>query len=291
MEKTKLCKACGIEKPIDLFYSRPDTKDKLFSRCKKCINDNVFIEGFDKNYTEYKNRLGEIAVNNEGYEMQIIEYNDANNIVVQFLDDNKGKVKTAYREFKKGNVRNYFHKSYLGVGFLGYGDFKVKENNTKTKAYVVWGSMLTRCYKEDRNLTYNNVTVCEEWHNFQNFAKWFYENWKPYMEDWHLDKDIICPKNRIYSPETCCFIPKEINSMFTSSEVRELPKGVYKTKYGYKAINFQSSTKGNASKTFKTIKEAEDFYKKSKTLKLQTILLRYSNLDDKVYKILKEYKF
>lgn len=32
----KICKFCGIEKPLDAFYSEPRSKDGLTARCKAC---------------------------------------------------------------------------------------------------------------------------------------------------------------------------------------------------------------------------------------------------------------
>lgn len=37
------------------------------------------------------------------------------------------------------------------------------------------------------------------------------ENWYEYDEMLELDKDLLLEGNRIYSPDKCCFIPKEIN--------------------------------------------------------------------------------
>jgi hypothetical protein len=55
--------------------------------------------------------------------------------------------------------------------------------------------------------------VCNEWHNFQNFAEWFCKNYcDASMDKWQLDKDIIVPGNRVYSPETCCFVPNAVNN-------------------------------------------------------------------------------
>lgn len=120
-------------------------------------------------------------------------------------------------------------------------------------------------YSTDCKLKYNSIITQN---NYTSCVRNFLNNFSKYRE------------------------PKEINSLFTSSpRVSDLPMGVYKTKYGFKAINFQSTTKSNTSETFKTVKEAETFYKKSKTLKLQTVLKKYKNLDNDVYKILKEYKF
>ena len=34
---------------------------------------------------------------------------------------------------------------------------------------------------------------------------------------YHLDKDILVKGNKVYSPETCCFVPQEINSLLVTS--------------------------------------------------------------------------
>ena len=72
--------------------------------------------------------------------------------------------------------------------------------------------MLKRCYSSDfhnRRPTYKDCEVCEEWKYFMNFKKWMEK------QDWEgkqLDKDFLFKGNRVYSPETCVFIPNIINS-------------------------------------------------------------------------------
>lgn len=49
-------------------------------------------------------RLGEIRKNKESlgsYEMKIVEYNKAIDIVIEFQDEHKAKVRTRYGDFKK----------------------------------------------------------------------------------------------------------------------------------------------------------------------------------------------
>lgn len=74
-------------------------------------------------------------------------------------------------------------------------------------SYSIWKAMLARCYSAShhkRYPTYSNCSVCKEWHLFSNFKKWFDEN---YIEGYHLDKDILVQDNKVYSPQTCVFIP------------------------------------------------------------------------------------
>ena len=84
--------------------------------------------------------------------------------------------------------------------------------------------MIKRCYDEKtikKHLTYKDCSVCDEWHNFQNFAKWCEENYyesKFKNEPMQLDKDILQKGNKIYSPETCIFVPRRINSLFIKSD-------------------------------------------------------------------------
>ena len=79
--------------------------------------------------------------------------------------------------------------------------------------------MIRRCYDPyllNEHPTYIECLVCEEWHNFQNFAKWYEENYYEIKgERMNLDKDILVKENKIYSPETCIIVPDKINSLFT----------------------------------------------------------------------------
>lgn len=165
-----------------------------------------------------KDRLGEISISNEGYKMKIIKYNNAHDILIEFQDDHKTKVNIQYSKFKNGGVKNPFHPSVYGIGYLGEGKYKSKENNKHTKTYKVWYDMLQRCYDPyylNKYETYINVYVCKEWLNFQNFGKWFEKNYYEIEgEKMCLDKDILVKGNKIYSPETCIFVPERINVLF-----------------------------------------------------------------------------
>lgn len=107
-----------------------------------------------------------------------------------------------------------------------------------SKIYSVWYCMIDRCYNpamHQKFPTYKDCEVCEEWLTFSNFKRWFDEN---YIEGYHLDKDILVKGNKIYGPDTCCFVPPKINALFISSKSKRgvLPIGVFgpsaKGKYG-----------------------------------------------------------
>ena len=95
-------------------------------------------------------------------------------------------------------------------------------------AYTVWQHMLTRCYSgkyQKQYPTYIGCSVCVEWLSFTTFRLWWLEN---HVDGWELDKDLLVAGNMVYSPQTCVFVPKWLNSFTTSSKsIRgALPIGV-----------------------------------------------------------------
>ncbi len=124
-------------------------------------------------------------------------------------------------------------KLVCGVG-VNDADYVVRPKGPDGKGricayYDVWRSMLTRAYCQKlqaRQPTYIGVTVCEEWHSFMAFRAWME------AQDWEgkqLDKDIIVPGNKVYSPATCAFVSREINMLLNDRAASrgEWPIGVY----------------------------------------------------------------
>jgi len=133
----------------------------------------------------------------------------AKEVYIMFLKTGCKRVVEASNA-RKGNVKDYLLPRVFGVGFMGLGKYTKKENK---KAYQLWHGMLMRCYYEGylvNKPTYRECSVCEEWHNFQNFTDWFNEN---YVEGKHLDKDIKIKGNKTYSPEACSFVTLTENNI------------------------------------------------------------------------------
>lgn len=185
---------------------------------------------------QFKNRVGEINYNNFGSKMEIIVYRNAKDIDVYFEEYNWTFKNSRYSHFKEGNIICPYERRFKGVGYLGEGKYTFRINNKETKCYQEWIKMLDRGYGEiwsKKHPTYEKCEVYEEWHNFQNFAKWYYENYYEIEgQRMELDKDILCKGNKIYSPKTCIFVPQRINKLFTKSDkIRgEYPIGVYYNK-------------------------------------------------------------
>ena len=234
-------------------------------------------------------RIGEIRKNNFGSNMRIIEYNNNRNIKVKFDD---GYVKyCAYPDFIKGLVKSPYERRLCNIGFLGEGQYKQSINRKSTKIYNYWSSMIQRCYDKNylkRRPTYINCVVCDDWHNFQYFAKWFDKNfYQVDNEIMALDKDILYKGNKIYSPNTCIFVPETINSLFVKCDkVRgNLPIGVSLTKkknrYRVEFTNIINNIR--TSKVFDTIDEAFNHYKEYKEEHIKYIANKYK---DKIPQIL-----
>ena len=164
-------------------------------------------------------RTNEVNISNEGYLIKIVEYNNYDDVWIEFQDEYKIRVHTTYKHFKNGGVKNPYHKVMYNIGYFGQNKYSRK---THPKIYDTWHDMLKRCYNPyyiNKHLTYIDCYVCEEWHNFQNFAKWYEENYyEVENQRVHLDKDILNKGNKIYSPETCIFVPQRINVLFTKSD-------------------------------------------------------------------------
>lgn len=243
----------------------------------------------NKNYLD---RIGYIKSNNYGSSMEVVEYNNSRDIVVRFIETDTF-VPATWGNFIKGKVKNPYEKTIYSVGYLGEGEYKAVLDGVKTIQYITWKSMIERCYSERSlkiNPTYIGCTVTPEWHNFQNFAKWFQDNYYEIEgEIMNLDKDILINGNKIYSPDTCVFTPHSINMLFVQKERKSnnIPTGVsFSKRFKKFVVKCQSKTIGyfrtidDAFVAYKTCKEklikqkAEDYKEKIPT-KLYEVMINY----------------
>lgn len=92
---------------------------------------------------------------------------------------------------------------------------KGRGNRNMCPFYMVWANMLKRCYSEQSlkaDPTYKSCFVAPEWLYFSSFRSWMT------MQDWkgkHLDKDLLSPGNKVYSPDKCVFIDPALNLFLT----------------------------------------------------------------------------
>ena len=232
---------------------------------------------------------------NNGGKCFVIDYKGNKDVTVMFYNP-MAVVKCRLDTLKKGVVKNpyvptLFDSGYTGVGKYGYGG----------RAYHVWKGVIERSssstYKE-RFPSCKYVTVCDEWKDFQNFATWFYQQEFHKGKDekgrsYQLDKDVLLKGNKVYSPDTCCFIPPELNILLANSCAARgsLPLGVrqHRSKKFYASL--QKFGKTVCLGTFNTPEEAFQAYKCAKEAHIKSLAEKWKGkIDDKVYKALLEWK-
>lgn len=106
-------------------------------------------------------------------------------------------------------------KLIYGVGFNSGGKYKTADLGTK--AYNTWYRMLQRAYCSKAHAkypTYVGCSVADEWLEYQEFAKWF-ENHDYSDCGYELDKDLLIQGNKIYAPDRCVFVPRQLNGLLT----------------------------------------------------------------------------
>ncbi len=157
----------------------------------------------------------------------------------------------------------------VGVNDLGYR-VQVEEAVTeKRKYYTAWKHMLERCYSEkflERKPSYIGTSVCSEWLYASAFKEWMEQ------QDWQgkcLDKDIIVPGSKLYSPETCAFVLAATNTFVTACDASrgDYPIGVtlYKSTGKYQANCGNPFTgKKESLGYFSTPEEAHEAWRKRK---------------------------
>lgn len=205
----------------------------------------------------------------------IIEYINCEKVKIKF--HNTGyEYYTSLNHIENNEVRDRLYSNVFGGVLELYGyDIDI---------YKIWYNMLYRANMVEGS--YKDVNVCPDWMYFQNFYNWAKK--QIYHKGWHLDKDIIIRGNKTYSPDTCCFIPSEINTFFEKSN-NALGYGMNRNKTKY--VSFvRSKGKKLHLGTFDTKEEAQAAYLTKKRELLDGLIEKYSYcLSEKVILCLKNY--
>lgn len=241
----------------------------------------------DDNYTCIKSKIP-VCCYRHNYVFSIIVENHLHGQGCPICASEKRKISNT------GNVRKRA-KSVWGVGVNDY-EGCTKCAYVHLPSYHTWEQMLKRCYSEtfhQKKPSYKDCSVCEEWWSFSNFKKWYDAN---YIEGYALDKDILVKGNKVYSPQTCCFVPNEINSMLTTS--KGLRRGnligtsFRKDCKKYCAYTSLKNKRVNLG-VFDTAEEAFATYKKAKEQIVRSVAQEYFDkglIAENVYKSLMAYE-
>lgn len=168
----------------------------------------------------------------------------------------------------KGSYRE--GKPVCGIGYKGM-EPAVGSDGKHLKSYVVWKSILTRVTSDKR---YEDVKVCQEWLDYRNFKMWFNSN---YIEGFEIDKDLLSGDDKVYSPNTCIFLPPEVNKMITSSQLNAT--GVHKKRNKWRA-RLHIEGKSFTSTVKDTYEEAVLDYKQLRIKEVKRILHHHIRLNN-----------
>lgn len=207
----------------------------------------------------------------------------------------QGCKKCSHEKLSKERVGKPIKKARTLVKGVGIFDSDLATTNEKVlMANRVWRSMLSRCYSkkyQEKEPSYIDCSVCEEWLLFSNFKKWFDEN---YVDGYALDKDILIKGNKVYSPDTCCFVPFEINALLIKSNRKRglYPIGVCKCENRFRAYLSVSCSRLFLG-SFVTIEEAFTAYKQAKEAYIKEVAQRNydkGEITERVYDALMRYE-
>ena len=139
--------------------------------------------------------------------------------------------------------------------------------------YRRWYGMIRRCYDSNfhiKNPSYQLTKVYQPWHRFSVFSQWMSSQ---SHADCELDKDIL-GDGKLYSPQTCCFIPRRINTLL-NQQINQRSKygiGVSKRPNGKFQSHLTVNGKLHTIGTFTTAKEGEIAYRAAKIKYAQSVL-------------------
>ena len=172
------------------------------------------------NDVSYKDCVGKICKSNLSGDFKVLKYNNMANVEIQFLKTGY-ETSATLNNIKSGGVKDPYLPSVYGVGITGT-KYPPTINGVKTKEYGLWQNMLERCYSEafkKKRPTYEGCKCSENFESFEYFYEWCNKQIGFGNEGgenpFHLDKDLLTKGNKVYSEDSCIFIPNEINLLLT----------------------------------------------------------------------------
>lgn len=198
----------------------------------------------------------------------------------------------------QGLVEGYLIK---GIG-TNNGTYPSYDGKKLLKEYDAWQHMLRRCTEGFwvKRPTYTGTTCSENFKSYSYFYEWCqqqvgFKNKEDNGKIWSLDKDLLFKGNKIYSEDTCVFIPNSINVLLTKRDNfrGDCPVGVSWNKrdkrYGASCSN------GNGVKIslgyYFEVQEAFQAYKTFKEALIKEVAEQYkAQIDERAYQALLNYQ-
>lgn len=250
--------------------------------------------------------VGHKFTNSDGCVGEVVEIHSESEVSIKWFD---GITTHKHRMgmIRRGSIYYPNAKTVVGVGYFGIGKYKPNKSgkniNYNPVVYRKWMKMIVRCYSEVEQKkssckAYIGVKVCDEWHNFQNFALWADDKLDKFIEGFELDKDMF-GTGKLYCPEYCTLLPDKVNGLLSnqwSSKVADLPEGVnvIKPKTKNSKVGYCSRCHINGKREYlgyyDTPEEAGEVYRIAKENEARRLAEEYKNvLSEREYLKLKSF--
>ena len=228
------------------------------------------------------------STNNSG-NCVVVNYTNYDDVTVKFVETGY-ETKTRMDNLKLGKVKDYLHPSIYGKGILGEG---FKQSDSQSYSFQLWKNMLKRCYSEvsfKKSPSYEQCLTSETFNHYQQFKTWCNQQLGFGNTGWELDKDILVKGNKVYSEDTCCFVPKEINLLLVK---HDKGRGNYSLGVDYHKSRkqFRARCSDKHLGWFNTEIEAFNAYKTAKEDYIKSLANKWKDqIDPKVYDALMKYE-
>ena len=159
-----------------------------------------------------KDCVGKVCKSKSSGDFKVLKYNDSKSVEIQFL-------KTGYEtlarldNIRNGKVKDPYSPSVFGIGTVGT-KYPISEGCRGTKEYVLWYNMLRRCYSDSfqkKQPTYKDCGVSDKFKSYEHFYEWCHKQVGFGVEGFEIDKDLLIKGHKVYSEDSCVFLPAEIN--------------------------------------------------------------------------------
>ena len=248
------------------------------------------------NDVSYKDCVGKVCKSKTSGDFKVLKYNDSKSVEIQFL-------KTGYEtlarldNIRNGKVKDPYSPSVFGIGTVGT-KYPISEGCRGTKEYVLWKDVLRRCYSDTfqkKQPTYKDCEVSDKFKSYEHFYEWCHKQVGFGVEGFEIDKDLLIKGNKVYSEDSCVFLPAEINMHLVKCTAS---RGEYligvswcNTKKAFVARVRKNKGKSEWLGLFRTELEAFNAYKKAKEVFVKEQAEKYkSQIDPRAYEALMNYQ-
>ena len=248
------------------------------------------------NDISYEGCVGKVCKSKSSGDFKIVKCNDSKNVEIQFLKTGFETV-VQLGHIKSGKVKDKHLPSVYGVGVLGT-KYPPTISGRNTKEYDLWKSMLRRCYSDacqKKQPTYEGCEVSENFKSYEYFHEWCNKQIGFGVNGFELDKDLLIKGNKLYSEDSCVFIPADVNLVLTKSTASRGKHliGVYwsNTNKAFVARVAKNKGKQEYLGSFKTELEAFNAYKQAKEVFIKEQAEKWkSQIDERAYNALMNYQ-